>query len=126
MRPVRYSGRSGSIAQAKANISAGPMSQLRTSDITSDRRSVTTVPIERYFTLARTGYIMRRRPSAIGNDTESIFTVSSQSSRSSNTLPRTRPSTMARPIQSGRNRSSVERRGEGTPASFSCSTLFGC
>ena len=45
--PVRYSGRSGSISQASVNITAGPISQLSTSDITSDRRSAITVPIER-------------------------------------------------------------------------------
>ena len=43
MRPVRYAGRSGSISQARANISAGPTTQLRTSDATSMRRSEVTV-----------------------------------------------------------------------------------
>ena len=30
--PVRYSGRSGSSSQARANISAGPISQFMTSE----------------------------------------------------------------------------------------------
>jgi hypothetical protein len=47
IRPVRYSGRSGSISQARANISAGPTSQFSTNDITSERVSPTTVPIDR-------------------------------------------------------------------------------
>jgi hypothetical protein len=43
--PVRYSGRSGSISQASANITAGPTTQLSTSDRASARRSATTCPM---------------------------------------------------------------------------------
>ncbi len=42
IRPVRYSGRSGSSSQASANISAGPITQFRTSEETSSRRSPVT------------------------------------------------------------------------------------
>ena len=42
MSPVRYSGRSGSISHARVNITAGPTSQLSTSDMASERRSETT------------------------------------------------------------------------------------
>ena len=41
--PVRYSGRSGSISQASANISAGPNTQLSRSELTSNLRSPVTV-----------------------------------------------------------------------------------
>ena len=44
IRPVRYSGRSGSSSQARANISAGPSTQLRISDEISSLRSPVTVP----------------------------------------------------------------------------------
>ncbi len=37
--PVRYSGRSGSSSQARANISAGPTSQFKTREVASRRRS---------------------------------------------------------------------------------------
>ena len=43
IRPVRYSGRSGSISHASVNISAGPTTQLSTSDAPSMRRSEVTV-----------------------------------------------------------------------------------
>ncbi len=42
MRPVRYSGRSGSISHASANISAGPSTQFKTMDVASMRRSPVT------------------------------------------------------------------------------------
>ena len=43
IRPVRYSGRSGSSSQARVNMSAGPMIQFRTSEETSSRLSPVTV-----------------------------------------------------------------------------------
>jgi hypothetical protein len=43
IKPVRYSGRSGSSSQAKANISAGPSVQLRTRELSSSLRSPVTV-----------------------------------------------------------------------------------
>lgn len=43
IRPVRYSGRSGSISQARANINAGPSTQFNTSELTSNLRSLVTV-----------------------------------------------------------------------------------
>ena len=43
IRPVRYSGRSGSRSQARVNISAGPTSQLSTRLAPSIRRSPVTV-----------------------------------------------------------------------------------
>ncbi len=107
--PVRYSGRSGNSNQARVNISSGPITQFNTSDMTSDRRS-TTLPIERYFTFARTGYIMASNPMAIGSDTVSIFTASRVSSSPVNTLPNTIPVTIANPIHTGRKRSSSDSR----------------
>ena len=43
IKPVRYSGRSGSNVQASANISAGPNTQFRTKELTSSLRSPVTV-----------------------------------------------------------------------------------
>ena len=43
IRPVRYSGRSGSISQANANISAGPNTQFKNSELSSNLRSPVTV-----------------------------------------------------------------------------------
>jgi hypothetical protein len=43
IRPVRYSGRSGSISHARANISAGPSTQFSTRLSTSVRVSRVTV-----------------------------------------------------------------------------------
>jgi hypothetical protein len=43
MRPVRYSGRSGSSSQASANISAGPRSQFNARELMSSLRSPVTV-----------------------------------------------------------------------------------
>ena len=43
IRPVRYSGRSGSSSQASANISAGPSTQFNTRELTSSLRSPVTV-----------------------------------------------------------------------------------
>ena len=40
--PVRYSGRSGSSSHARANISAGPISQFSTRELTSILRSPVT------------------------------------------------------------------------------------
>ena len=45
--PVRYAGRSGNINQASANITAGPMIQLRISDTAIMRRSAVILPISR-------------------------------------------------------------------------------
>ncbi|CAM5310415.1 hypothetical protein SHIRM173S_13323 [Streptomyces hirsutus] len=42
IRPVRYSGRSGRKIQASANITAGPTSQLTTSEETISFRSPVT------------------------------------------------------------------------------------
>ncbi len=44
-RPVRYSGRSGRNSHANANMSAGPMIQLSSSDNPISRRSAVMVPI---------------------------------------------------------------------------------
>ena len=43
IRPVRYSGRSGSSSHASANIKAGPSTQLSSSELTSSLRSPVTV-----------------------------------------------------------------------------------
>ena len=43
IRPVRYSGRSGSSSQARANISAGPSTQFNIRELTSSLRSPVTV-----------------------------------------------------------------------------------
>jgi hypothetical protein len=43
IRPVRYSGRSGSMSHASANISAGPSTQLSRRLAASIRRSLVTV-----------------------------------------------------------------------------------
>ena len=43
MIPVRYSGRSGSNSQARANISAGPTTQTRNSVLANNFRSLVTV-----------------------------------------------------------------------------------
>ncbi len=43
--PVRYSGRSGSSSQARVNMSAGPITQLRTSEVTISVRSAVIRPI---------------------------------------------------------------------------------
>ena len=43
IRPVRYSGRSGSSSQARANISAGPSTQFNASELSSSLRSPVTV-----------------------------------------------------------------------------------
>ncbi len=43
IRPVRYSGRSYRKIQARVNISAGPMTQLSTSELTSMGLSAVTV-----------------------------------------------------------------------------------
>ena len=67
--PVRYSGRSGSSSQARANISAGPTSQFSTRRAPSIRRSPVTRPSSEYRTLASTGYIISSRPMAIGRQT---------------------------------------------------------
>ena len=107
--PVRYSGRSGSSSHASVNINSGPISQFSTSDITSERRS-TTLPMERYFTFASTGYIIANNPIAIGSDTVSSLTASRVSSRPVNTLPNPIPNTIANPIHTGRKRSSSDNR----------------
>ena len=44
IRPVRYSGRSGSSSQARANISAGPTIQFSTIEAPSSRLSAVTWP----------------------------------------------------------------------------------
>ncbi|SIK52100.1 Uncharacterised protein [Mycobacteroides abscessus subsp. abscessus] len=43
INPVRYSGRSGSISQANANIKAGPNTQFNSSEDSSSLRSPVTV-----------------------------------------------------------------------------------
>ena len=43
MRPVRYSGRSGSNNHARANINAGPRIQFNSRELTSSLRSRVTV-----------------------------------------------------------------------------------
>ena len=43
IRPVRYSGRSGSSSHARVNISAGPTTQFSNSDASRSLRSPVTV-----------------------------------------------------------------------------------
>lgn len=92
IRPVRYSGRSGRKSQARANISAGPSTQLSTREGISSRRSRVTAPSRSYRTLARTGYIITSRPSAIGSETPLTPAPASASPRPGTARPRARPS----------------------------------
>ena len=110
MRPVRKAGSSGRKIQASANISAGPMSQLRMSDSHSIRRSPVKWPMSSYFTRARTGYIIAKRPMAIGRLVWSTLTASRAVLSPGTTRPRRRPAPMASAIHRGRNRSRVDRR----------------
>jgi hypothetical protein len=61
IRPVRYSGRSGSMSQASANMSAGPTSQLSTSDSNYAAKTPTACSAS-----PRT-WICSRAPSATGS-----------------------------------------------------------
>ena len=89
---------------------AGPISQLRISEGTTSRRSPVTVSSRSYLTLASTGYIISSSPSAMGSDTPPTSTVDSAVPRPDQARPRIRPTTIARAIQAGRNRSRVDRR----------------
>ena len=110
MSPVRNAGSSGRNVQAKANIRAGPISQLRMRDSHSMRRSPVSCPMSSYFTRARTGYIMAKSPMAMGKLVWSTWTASSVVSRPGTRRPRSRPAPIARAIHRGRKRSRVERR----------------
>ena len=119
-RPLRYAGRSGRNSHARANITIGPTIQLSTSEVPMSLRSATCSPIVSYFTFARTGYIITSRPIAIGTDTPATRTLSSTAPRPGKARPSISPTAMATKIQTGRNRSSVERRLT-TGATVTCS-----
>ena len=63
-----------------------------------------------YRTLASTGYIITSSPIAIGSETDPILSESSSVVRPLEVRPRTRPRAIATMIQTGRNRSSRDRR----------------
>lgn len=108
--PVRYSGRSGRNAHARANISAGPTSQFSTSELTRSFLSPVTAPTRSYRTLASTGYIITSRPRAIGTEIPPTSSAASTSERAGTNRPRVSPATIASPIHSGSHRSSVDNR----------------
>src|SRR3990172_7383826 len=108
--PVRKAGSSGSSSHARTNISSGPTTQDRISELANRARS--SMPSERICprpsqrTLASTGYIITSRPIAIGSDTVPTRSASSHVSSWGTADPSTSPPTIARPIHTGRNRSS--------------------
>src|SRR3972149_3308648 len=91
-------------------MSAGPISQFNTSDVTSKVRSAAASVTLEYRTLASTGYIIASRPSAIGSDTDPILMVSSTSFRPGNHRPKPRPRPIAARIHTGRKRSRTDNR----------------
>ena len=108
--PVRYSGWSGRNAQARANISAGPMIQFSTRDRASSRLSPVTRWVSSYRTLASTGYIITSSPRAIGRDIPITWTDSSAWFRPGTRAPRASPAPMASRIQTARKRSRKDIR----------------
>ena len=64
--PTMYSGLSGRKTTASMNISTGPISQFCTSDSPRIFLLWKTSGISSYFTLAKGGYIIRIRPTAMG------------------------------------------------------------
>ncbi len=60
----------------------GPTSQLRTSDTLNCFHAVATLPSSSYLTLAKTGYIIHSRPTAMGNETVSMRMESENSAMS--------------------------------------------
>src|SRR3990172_2303814 len=91
-------------------MSAGPISQFNTSEVTSKVRSAATSVTLEYRTLARTGYIIASRPSAIGSDTDPILMVSSTSFRPGSHRPKARPRPIAVRIHTGRKRPRTDNR----------------
>ena len=112
--PVRYAGWSARNSQARANMKAGPITHERKSDIPKKRRSSTPseldLPRSSYRTFVRTGYIISKRPIAIGKLTVPTRSVSRASSTPETRDPRASPPAIASAIHRGRNRSSVESR----------------
>ncbi len=106
--PVRSSGRLARNTQARVNISAGPITQLRSRDKPRVRWSANSVPRWRYRTLASTGYIIASNPIAIGSETVPTLMRSSAVFRSGMARPNSSPVAIASPIHNGRNRSRVE------------------
>ena len=98
IRPVRYSGRSGSNSHASANMSAGPSTQFSTRDRAISRLLAVTRWVSSYRTFASTGYIITSRPRAIGRETDPIFTASSAWARPGTN----RPSSLVTREQRGR------------------------
>ena len=58
-------------------MTIGPRTQLKTSDAAKSCPLPPTAPSLPYRTFARTGYIIQKRPTAIGRETPPTFTVSS-------------------------------------------------
>ena len=102
MSPVRYSGRSGRKIHARANISAGPRTQLSRSELIIMGLSAVTVPSRSYRTFASGGYIMTSSPTAMGSEMPWSWTALSASSRPGTMRPRSRPTAMARRIHTAR------------------------
>src|SRR5690349_13515273 len=109
IKPVRYSGYSGSSSHARPNISAGPTTQLSSRDNPDIFQFAATSGIFPYLTFASTGYIIHNRPIAIGRDTVSSFADSSAGPSAGNSLPSAIPSAIAPKFQTGKNRSSIDK-----------------
>src|SRR5699024_464033 len=93
---------------ASANISAGPISQFSTSEVTSSRRSAPIRRVSSYRTLARTGYIMTNSPTAIGTEIPPILTVSRAAPRPGTKRPSSNPAAIASTIHIASHRSTKD------------------
>ena len=109
IRPVRYSGRSGSSSQASANISAGPSTQFSTSELTQqlavagDGVEAVVADLGQHRVHHDQQAEGDRQRDAVDLDRVQRVVRARGSSR-----PSSRPATMATPIHTGRNRSRVE------------------
>ena len=91
-------------------MTAGPITQLSTSEAAIIRRSAVIRRISVYRTLASTGYIISSSPSAMGRLVPWIATLFSALFRPGTRQPSSSPAAIAAPIHTGRNRSSRDSR----------------
>src|SRR5574344_1683340 len=103
--PYMYSGCDDRNNAESANISTGPTTQLRTSDVVSTFLSANTLPNSSYFTLASGGNIINISPAANGKFVEPTSKCPQKSTIPGYTYPTPTPINIARNIHSVRNRS---------------------
>lgn len=107
IRPLRRPALSGRKAQERASMRKGAMSQLRRMEKPSWIQRFLVRKVwwrDSYLTAQRMGYIMTRRPMAMGMDTEAKWPVVRVVDTLGTKLPRMMPMAMARRIKRARKR----------------------